>query len=157
VPYESVFVDAADARLLSGVPNVHVRDTGVVRHFERWKLAAMRRVLTAAPQCADPPKVVEQTRALNTREDRMRTFVVETVLRTGDDRDKLFRRDLLCEYRAYCRDQRPAWTALSKAEFNADIARVLGSPIAKSAGDSNFWRGFRLMYHGGGASGDELD
>ncbi len=83
VPYEAVFVDTGDERLLAGAPHVHPRDRDLARNFPRWKLAAMKRILLAPSECPDPPKVVAQTRALMTREDRIRAFLDETIVRTG--------------------------------------------------------------------------
>lgn len=154
IPYESRFVE--NASNVDESNNVYLGDNDVERNFNTWRYVLMQLLIEISHEdVPEPPEVIEHTKKLLERDNAVKTFVDDVIIKTDNKKDILRFSEVYEEYvRRYKKD------AMSKTTFEEEVQTVLGSYIPRSKNTRKFWKGFKLSFgdnHHSDNSGSDVD
>jgi P4 family phage/plasmid primase-like protien len=149
VPFEAEFVDRRDK--VNEAVHKYLRDENVVDHFDDWKYACMKYILsfTHADDIPEPVKVMEHTNRFREKEDVLLQFLLEMVEPTEEMVYVVSRSRLWKEWKEFSKDEK---VDMKMSEFKENTKEYMESCGYKYHEDTTVngvriyhcWRGCRI-------------
>lgn len=141
IPYESRFVD--DPSQVDESSNIYLRDMCIDKNFKDWKYCLMKDIIEMADvEVPEPAEVIEHTKDLLQRENLTKAFIDECIEKTDNMKDIIKMKDVYRAYTRYCKSLDA--TALKAKFLKEELITFMDNFIAKSQGNRNIWRGYKL-------------
>lgn len=120
VPFFSEFT--TDEEKVDETQHIYLADLDIGKHFATWKYAMMKIILEHNEEIPTPEIVMEHTRQYKEREDVLKRFVSDKVVRTDDDKDGVTRKQLWDAFKNWLAEEEET-CQLKKSQFREHILR----------------------------------